>query len=618
MKVFFLPGKEEVDAQPGERIIDIARRARIPIKVDCGGVGKCGMCAVRMPPQLPPGRVSTQSEEERRIFRSETEQQDLRLACVARVYGDVTVEIPAESVSASVSPRKPFTKYKIPIEPSVRRVVLELPPSTAAERQMTLSERIRRALDQVGASQIAGPNLAGLARFSREWSGAKATMATATIYRDREITELRPGVHTDTFGVALDLGTTSVVAFLCDLANDRILGVRSALNPQVSFGEDVIARIAQVQMVPDKLGTLHSVLIEEVNRLIQNLVQEAGIDTRDILDVVAVGNPTMQHFLLNFDPVPLGQAPYLPVCREGGEVRACELGLHLNPGVRVHVLPMASGFLGGDTLSVLLTLRPDVLKNGTTLVVDVGTNGEVVLIDRGHLVGTSCATGPAFEGAQIRSGMRAGPGAIEKLWIEAATGTIRYRVIGYEDAGQPVKPLGVCGSGVISAVCVMLEAGILRPDGAFDLERAHPLVKRAGGEGLPEFVIVPAEESGTGRAIVIGQMDVRAVQLGKAALRAGIEMLLKERRVEKVDRILLAGTFGSYIDPLEAVRLGMLPEMDSGTIEAIGNAAGDGARLALFNQRILEQASALADKIQVVELTRRHDFQDVFVESMGF
>jgi uncharacterized 2Fe-2S/4Fe-4S cluster protein (DUF4445 family) len=440
---------------------------------------------------------------------------------------------------------------------------------------------------------------------------------TATIFERREIIRLQPDGSRDLYGIALDLGTTSLGAFLCDLANDRITAVASLLNPQVTYGEDVISRIARVRKDPSELVVLQEVLVEGVNHLIRKTTEEAGISPQDVVDLVAVGNPTMQHLFLGLYPGSLGEAPYLPLCYRGGEVRICDLNIQAFPSAKVHLLPMLSGFIGGDTLAALLTRGAEFFER-STLLVDVGTNGELVLSHEGDLTATSCATGPVFEGAQIRCGMRATPGAIDKVWADEQDGKIQFHVIGGPEEEVREKPSGICGSGVISTVSTLTQAGIIKKDGAFDLDCGHPALRINRQTRKPEIVIASAADSRTDLDIVFTQDDVRAVQLGKAALRAGIEILMNDAGIETLDQIFLAGTFGSYLDPREVLNIGMLPPVGLERIASIGNAAGDGARLALFSVRKRQDAMDLAKGIRVVELSMRPDFQEVFVDSMRF
>ncbi|MBI5441103.1 MAG: DUF4445 domain-containing protein [Deltaproteobacteria bacterium] len=611
-RIVFLPWDLTAPAAAGETILDLARRAGVRMNADCGGRGRCGSCLVRVE-GCSCGEVSAPTEEELALLPAKG-AGGYRLACKTRVLGerDVTVFVPPESLIAESSPRKPFTRQRVKIDPCVSKVAVDLPDPLCAP-DATLVDRVRQVLAQERPA-VGGVGLDVLADFSLQPGAQHCSRVTAAVF-GKELIQLRPGDRPGLLGLALDLGTTSLVAFLCDLEADRIVGVESAVNPQVAYGEDVISRIARVQAAPSNFNALRETLLREVNRLVTQLIQQAGVAPDDVLDVVAVGNPTMQHFFLGLNPESLGRAPYLPLCREGGEVRAGSLGLAVYPEAKVHLLPMISGFVGADTLAALLPVGRAFFR-GTKLLVDVGTNGEIVLARDGELFATSCATGPVFEGAHIRCGMRAAPGAIEGVSVDG-DGRIRCRVVQAEGK-RPRKPAGLCGSGVISAVAALLGAGRIAPDGAFDLEKAHPGIRVDPSSGVAEAVLVPAPESHTKRDVVLNQWDVRGVQLGKAALRAGIDILMREHGVDRLDRIYLAGTFGNYLAPADVLAIGMFPPMDPEKITPIGNAAGDGARLALFSRAMRRRARRLAEKIRVVELTRRPDFQETFVDSMPF
>ena len=615
--IIFQPGNKTCEASPGERVMDVAVRAGVRIASDCGGRGKCGRCRVQFDAASSAGAVSAPLPAEMELLPENRDGYVYRLACLTRVLEDCTVIIPPESHVSEAAPRKPFTKYKIPIRPAVTKHAVKLEPVHREGPFLSLAARIRNALCYGEVDRMVAPNFPVLSEFSGYLKGMPCKEVTATLFKDTKIIQVRHGVREDLFGVALDLGTTSLAAFLCDLKRDRIVGVASGLNPQVSYGEDVISRIAQVQKDPSKLAIMQKVLVDTVNGLISRTVEEAGISKDDVLDVVAVANPTMQHLFLGLNPVSLGEAPYLTVCSEAGDVEARHLNLQVFPHARVHVLPLLSGFVGSDTVSALITRKPDDFQQNV-LMVDVGTNGELVLAGDGVLTATSCATGPVFEGAQIKCGMRAAPGAIEKFRIDSSSGTIQYQVIGSQDSQDEPKPRGICGSGVISAVTMLLGAGIVRRDGAFDLDCGHPSLRINAGTGVAEAVLVPAALTQTGRNVVITQNDIRSVQLGKAALRAGIEILMKDRGIERLERIFLAGTFGNYLDPLEILDIGMFPPIEVERIESIGNAAGDGARLALFSLDKRQEAVDLSQRIQVVELSMRPDFMEVFVDSMQF
>jgi len=372
----------------------------------------------------------------------------------------------------------------------------------------------------------------------------------------------------------------------------------------------VISRMTRIHADYGMLATLQRLVVDELNRMIAEAAEEAGVAREDIADAVVVGNPTMQHILLGINPEPLGRGPYLPVLSEGVEVEAASLGLDIIPGAPVFVLPMPAGYIGGDTLAAVLTRGPEFYR-GNNLLVDIGTNGEVVLAKNGILTATSCATGPVYEGAHIACGVRAAPGAIERVWVEPG-GEIRWAAIP-EEGERDRRPVGLCGSGVISAVTALVGAGLVGMDGAFAPVESHPRLRRGERTRQPEAVLVPGIASRTGRDLVFTQQDVRSVQLGKAALRAGIEILLREQGVAELDRIYLAGTFGNHLEPRDIVAIGMVPPVPVERIESIGNAAGDGARMALFNRRDRRRARRLAQAMHIVELSTRADFQDLFV-----
>jgi uncharacterized 2Fe-2S/4Fe-4S cluster protein (DUF4445 family) len=618
ISITFLPENLTVSASRGESIIDIARRAGVGLKADCGGKGKCGTCKVLFEVStVPEGALSEVSPDEKKLLPESRDGETYRLACLSRVYENLTITIPKESQVSRISPRKPVTIYKIPIHPAIERVPFRLDEKEERAPTRSLRHRIQNTLHKVRPEKIRTPGLDVLAEFSRNMALKRVKEMTATIFKGHEIIQLRFGTEEALYGMAVDLGTTSLGAFLCDLANDRIMATASLLNPQVTYGEDVISRIAHVQKRPADLINLQEVLIEGVNHLIQKTCKKAGISKDDVLDMVAVGNPTMQHLFLGLNPISLGEAPYLPLCFEGGEVRAHDLRVDIFPLAKIHLLPMLSGFIGGDTLAAMLT-RESHAFTGCSLMVDVGTNGELVLAVKGNLTATSCATGPVFEGAQITCGMRATPGAIDKIWVDENTAEIRYHVIGGPDGDASARAAGICGSGVISAVSALTQTDIIKEDGAFDVDRGHPSLRAGKRSGRPEIVIAPAVDSRDGMDIVFTQEDIRAVQLGKAALRAGVEILMKDAGVDALDRVFLAGTFGSYLDPREVLNIGMLPPVELDQVESIGNAAGDGARLALFSVDKRRQALDLAQQIKVVELSMRPDFQEVFIDSMHF
>jgi uncharacterized 2Fe-2S/4Fe-4S cluster protein (DUF4445 family) len=555
------------------------------------------------------GTVSEVTKQEAALLPASPDGHAFRLACMTHVHGDVVVHIPSESEAADTPPRKPYTVSRITSAPMVSRATADI-EGPYAEPVRPLATRIGEALTGGRRKRRILIKPTVLADYSRQPGFDTARQVTAAMHGGREVIQLRAGTRGGLYGVALDIGTTSIVMFLCDLEKSEIRAVRTAGNPQAAYGEDVISRMTHIQRDPKLLGKLQSLLVTEINRLIGETAAETGIDLDDILDGVVVGNPTMQHILLGVNPEPLGRGPYMSLWSEGLDVEAETIGLRLAAGARLYVFPMASGYIGGDTISATLTRGPEFYR-GIHLLIDIGTNGEVVLAKNGKLTATSCATGPVYEGAHIHCGVRASPGAIERIWVEP-DGTLRWSAIPHHDRHLDTGPIGLCGSGVISGVAALVGAGILRSDGAFT--STHPAVRTEAGSRLSEIVLVPAHASRTRRDIVITQADVRNVQLGKAALRAGIETLLREQQVDQVDRIYLAGAFGNHLDPADILTIGMVPPVAVSHIQSIGNAAGDGARMALFNRHHRRRAGQLASKLHVIELSNRREFQDTFIE----
>ena len=604
--VTFLPDLRETRVAAGEHLLLAALKAGVGIKSVCGGRGKCGSCLVELE-SADDQALSPASEEETALLPRAEEGKRYRLACLAEVRSEVCVAIPPESQALKSPPRKPYTVTRIALAPAVKRVALAV-EDAYAEPLRPLAGRIAEALARAGQGKAELP-LATLADYSREPDFDSSSEVSATL-QQRRVLQLTRGKPRPLYGLAVDIGTTSVAVFLCNLERGDIAAVRTAGNPQAAYGEDVITRMTHIYNDVSMLAALQKLLVDEINRMVADAAREAGVALDDIADAVVVGNPTMQHILLGINPAPLGRGPYLPVLSAGVEVDAASLGLAMLARAPVFVLPMPAGYIGGDTVSAVLTRGAEFYR-GNNLLVDIGTNGEVVLARDGVLTATSCATGPVYEGAHIACGVRAAPGAIERVWVEEGR-NLRWAAIPGENE-RDKRPVGLCGSGVISTVTALAGAGLIGIDGAFAAVGSHPRIRASAQTRLLEALLVPGMGSRTGRDIVFTQQDVRAVQLGKAALRAGIEILLREEGVTRLDHIYLAGTFGNHLDPRDIVAIGLVPPMPVEHIESIGNAAGDGARMALFNRRERRRAHRLAESMRVVELSNRADFQDMFV-----
>jgi uncharacterized 2Fe-2S/4Fe-4S cluster protein (DUF4445 family) len=433
---------------------------------------------------------------------------------------------------------------------------------------------------------------------------------------EREILALFPGEVEETYGLAIDVGSTTVAGYLCSLKTGKLIAAGSLMNPQVAYGDDVIARISYVTDHPDGMKTMRGAIVEGLNHLIRTVAADAGLSPADILEITLVGNTAMHHLFLGIDPRPLGVSPFTPAVHHSLDIKARDLGLTAHPAANVHILPIEAGFVGADNVGVLIAEEPYRRKE-MVLIIDVGTNGEMIMGNREKLLCASCATGPALEGAHIRFGMRAAPGAIERIRIDPETLEVSFKIIG-EEHWRPEVPItgvkGICGSGIIDGVAELYRAGIIDRSGRFRTDHATPRLRLI--DGKPEFVIAWPEETSLQGAITISQQDVRNVQLAKGALYAGAKLMMKKLGIVKLDRVILAGAFGSYIDKTEAMILGMFPDCDLDCVSSVGNAAGDGARIALLNRDKRREADEMAGRVEYLELTLSLDFQEEFMAAM--
>ncbi|MCJ7830815.1 MAG: ASKHA domain-containing protein, partial [Desulfobacterales bacterium] len=427
----------------------------------------------------------------------------------------------------------------------------------------------------------------------------------------RGVTAVLEGARTTSLGVALDVGTTTLAAYLCDLPTGRVVASAAAANPQRRFGEDVISRIAHADATPTGTETLQRLVNAEINTLVDGCLATAGAGRTDVDEVTVVGNPTMQQIFAGLHPHSLGFSPYLPVCRAPHDLRAADLGLSLNPGTPVHVFPVISGFVGGDTVGGVLADRPHE-REEITLLVDIGTNGELVLGNRQMLWATSCATGPALEGAHIDCGMRAAAGAVHRVQIDPATQRARWEVL-----GNSAPPQGICGSGIIDAIAGMRLAGLLLDSGR--IREGRPGVDTDERGIGRRFVLIPSGETATGQDIFISLGDVRQIQLAKAALSVGIQLLMRRAGIDRIDRMVLTGAFGARFDWRNAVAIGMLPDGDlCGRVEVVENAAGQGAIMALVDRDQRDAALALAERMRFIELAEDPAFALEFPAATAF
>ena len=596
-RILFEPSGRICDARDSQTVLEVARDHAVWIESDCGGKGTCGKCVISAHPAECLSRISA---VERSLLSEDQLRSGERLACQACIKDSGVVDtFTSERVDVSA---KTGTRGIFHADSAIRRVIIpELEPFEAGG-------------DLVEAVSLQSADI----RFEdvsavRQLSGALRDGGPITLvsHREKGVTAVLTGEHQHSLGIAVDVGTTTLALYLCDLQSGAILSSTGAGNPQRLFGEDVISRIAYSDQNDEGARVLHKLVVDKINELSGRLLAETGFLRRDVDEMVVVGNTTMETLFASFHPHSLGVSPYLPPIRVPGNFRAGDLGIDLSPGTNVHLFPVISGFLGGDIVGAILSVGPHT-KDEIVVIIDIGTNGEIVLGNREQLWATSCATGPALEGAHISCGMRAAEGAIYKVSIEAGLCRVNYGVIGKE--GKAV-PRGICGSGIIDAVAAMRRAGILLPNGRF-VEGMPGVLSDENGIGR-QFVLAPSEFSASGRAIAITIQDIRQIQLAKAALFAGVEILMRAAGVASVDRVVLTGAFGARFDWENAVSIGMFPDLGA-RIEVLENAAGMGAILALLDWKRRFEALELAKGTRFVELAEVSEFQQEYINSMSF
>jgi uncharacterized 2Fe-2S/4Fe-4S cluster protein (DUF4445 family) len=417
------------------------------------------------------------------------------------------------------------------------------------------------------------------------------------------------------YSLAVDLGTTTIAVYLCAPAAGKVIASIAMRNPQAIFGDDVMSRISAISADSNLLKRLQRMAVKTIEWGAQALIDSKNIAPAHIKTIRVVGNSTMIHIFVGQNPASIGVYPYEPQFVDEKQFAADSIGFSFNPKAEVHTLPLITGFIGADTVGATVAAELEENPVGTMLV-DVGTNGEIMFLGKTGLVATSCATGPAFEGATIQHGMQAVPGAINTVKIDQKKKEVSYSLI-QKEPGNTIKPVGICGTGVISAVAELLRAGIISKDGSFNHETKYPNLQ-LDENNTAQFILVPPKKTADRRAIVLTQKDVRAIQLAKGAIRTGIDLLCVETNIDLPGKILLAGAFGSYINPEDALTIGMLPDLPPKDIEGVGNAAGAGAILTLFDERFAKKADELSRSTRVLDLSTHPDFQDTFINALAF
>jgi len=588
-----------------ESLLECARQLGVELVNLCGGVGTCGRCVV----QVLEGELSPVTENERAFLTAEELEEGYRLACQAYASTDCKLRVPPGSLTTPQRTQVEGQEIPVKPQPLVHQYELQMSPPTFESKDepedLRADEtRLLEALEETcgvhaetvdaDALRVSSPRLR-----DEKWH-------VSVVVRNGEVISIG-GAAAPLLGLAVDLGTTKIAGYLVDLETGKTLAARGRMNPQIAYGEDVVSRISRATRSADEAARMQSLAVGAVNEMVEGLCEATGTHPMEIAEAVVVGNTAMHHLFLALPVAQLALAPYIPAVARALDVKARDAGLGLACGAMVHLLPNVAGYVGADHVAVLLATGM-AQAEGTVLALDIGTNTEVCLAHDGGLTTTSVASGPAFEGAHIKHGMRAAEGAIEYLRIAESDGdyAVTLQTIG------DVPPVGLCGSGILDALAELYRAGVVRRDGRME---EGPGVREV--DGLREFVLVSEEERDGDDAITLTQKDVRELQLAKGAMRAGIQLLLEEEGLDEgaIDRVIIAGAFGTYIDVESAVTIGMLPDLPLGRFRQVGNAAGTGAKLALLSGEKRIEARRIARQAHYLELSTSPAFKGAFARA---
>ncbi len=595
----FQPLGRRVEAADGVSLLEAARQAGVGLNAVCGGAGSCGTCVVR----VVEGVVSPANRSEEEFLSGDELKEGYRLACQVRVGGDVLVDVPPKSISAPQRAQIEGRERPIEMDPRVQGFDIEPTPPSLHDLRSDEKRLLDALREQHG---VEAPSFDPLVLRQLSSRVRQENWEVRVFVRNGEIIG-GGAVGTTPLGLAVDVGTTKVAAYLVDLDSGETLAASGEMNPQIAFGEDVMARIAHAMGGEQHRRELQEAIIQGLTDRVQELCQGLGRVGEEVLEAVLVGNTCMHHLVMGLPVDQLGLAPYVPALSASSDVKARDLGLMIGIGAYVHLLPNIAGFVGADHVSMMMASGLHEADE-ITLGLDIGTNTEVSLAAGGRLLSCSTASGPAFEGAHIRDGMRAAPGAIE--WVKMVDGRIEYQTI------DGVSPVGICGSGILDSVAELRRIGVLNENGSMRLN-SHPRVRQL--DDRPEFLLVAAGENGALNDIVINRKDVSEIQLAKGAIRAGVDVLLDEAgvEVEEVERVVVAGAFGTYLDVASARAIGMFPPLPLNRFDQVGNAAGIGAKLALLSRRFREVATAIAERVEYIELTTDARFSSAYMNAMG-
>jgi uncharacterized 2Fe-2S/4Fe-4S cluster protein (DUF4445 family) len=657
-KIIFQPSGRRGEVAKGMTIIEASRRVGVDIEALCGEKKVCGKCKVRIEEgyfekygvQSTMSHTSPWKEEEEKFINEEQKKLGYRLGCVAQIEGDLLIFVPEESRAGKQIVSKAARDIPIDWNPAVKEYYVEVIEPTF-EHPTGDFERLQDELNrQYGLKDLsidywALMKMPARLRDKRRWA------MTVSVWMDKEIIRVLPGKkEAANYGLAVDIGTTTVAAYFCNLKTMEVIETVSMMNPQCKYGEDVMSRITYHMMNDDGLQRMSDDMIEGLNTLVKQAVEstyppkkkkkakegdqvietweevpEEGktylrLEPKDIVDMTIVCNTAMHHILLKLDPEFVGLAPFPPVIHRSLDIKARDLKIGINDSAYVHVLPNEAGFVGADNVGVLIAEAP-YKSDEIQLLIDIGTNGELVLGNKEKLISSSCATGPALEGAQLAFGMRAAPGAIERIKIDPKTHETDYKVIGRDawrsfSKPEEMKTKGICGSGILDVLSELYTSGVIMKSGVFSKDQKSNRFRLNADTKQPEFVIAWANETSIDKDVVITQKDVRQIQLAKGALYTGCKLMMRKMNIDKVDVVKIAGAFGTHVDRTKALIMGLFPDCAIEKILSVGNAAGDGARAALLNRGKRVEANWVSRNVEYIELTVEKDFQVQFMESM--
>jgi uncharacterized 2Fe-2S/4Fe-4S cluster protein (DUF4445 family) len=651
-KIIFQPSGRRGEVEKGINIIEASRQLGVDIESLCGEKKVCGKCTIRIEEgffekygiQSSKDHAGEWLIEEEKFINKEQREAGYRLGCCARVEGNLLVFVPEESRAGKQVVSKAARDIHIEWNPAVEYYYVEVSEPTIQEPTGDL-ERILEELNHKYGLKNLGIDYLTLQNLSNQLRKGKWKV-TVAIWMNKEILQVLPGKLKDYYGMAIDVGTTTVAAYLCNIATMEVVDTVSMMNPQCKYGEDVMSRITYHMMHQDGLSKMSEDIITGLNSLVTQACEathppkkgkkngsdkEETIKTEkdthylclnptDIIDMTIVGNTAMHHILLKLDPEYVGMAPFPPAVHKSMDIKARDLDIQINKSAYVHILPNEAGFVGADNVGVLIAEEP-YKKDEMQLIIDIGTNGELVLGNKEKLISSSCATGPALEGAQLTFGMRAAPGAIERIKIDPESHEVDYKVIGRDtwktySKSEEMQTKGICGSGILDLFAELYRSGVILKSGRFNPNQKSSRFRKNSDNNQPEFVIAWAEETSVGKDVVITQKDVRQIQLAKGALYCGCKLMMRRLGIDKVDKVKIAGAFGTHVDREKALIMGLFPDCEIEKIISIGNAAGDGARAALLNREKREEANWVSRNVEYIELTVEKDFQQQFMEAM--